>query len=97
MKKFCYAIAALFMLTACDVAEKPQAVEDTNVCEKITGVIARERYAPATYRRIACKWVLLEDGKIVRFRNPSDELILAEPGDTLVYQDNGRCLEVRFK
>lgn len=97
MKKFYFTIAALFMLTACSFGEKPEKTEDTYVYEEFTGVVARERFTQANYAKLAYKYILFEDGKVMTFRKPSDELILAEPGDTIVYQDNGECLEVRFK
>lgn len=98
MKKVYFVIAALLMLTACSFGEKSQkTAEDTDGCKEFTGVIARERYANSAYATVSRKYVLFEDGKTMMFCEPSPELVLAEPGDTLVYRTSGKCLEVRFK
>lgn len=68
-------------------------------------MIVRERYANSSYGKVSEKFVLFEDGKIMHFLHPSAELILAEPGDTIVYQTDGvlNCREnpskfkVKFK
>ena len=102
MKKVCFVITVLLLLSACDFGSKwmlngksQKTAEDTNICKKYTGVIARERYISPTHNCPSQKCVLFEDGETRVFVDPSIDLVLAEPGDTLVFQLDHSKVEIK--